>query len=45
MLGGGLGSQPSHAELLTEVYSGQSNHSNYRRDFKNFDRYGEEPNV
>jgi sulfite reductase (ferredoxin) len=39
MLGGGLGSQPHHAELL-RVYS-QSNHSNNRRVLRIFDRYGE----
>jgi sulfite reductase (ferredoxin) len=28
MLGGGLGSQPAHAELL-RIYSGKPNYSNY----------------
>jgi sulfite reductase (ferredoxin) len=38
MLGGGLGSQPV-MPIADRVYSGQSNHSNYRRDFKIFDRW------
>jgi hypothetical protein len=30
MLGGGLGSQPAHAELLS-IYSSKPNYSNYGR--------------
>jgi sulfite reductase (ferredoxin) len=40
MLGGGLGSQPAHAELL-RIYSGKPNYSNYRGVLRIFDRYGE----
>jgi sulfite reductase (ferredoxin) len=40
MLGGGLGSQPAHAELLS-IYSVKPNYSNYRRVLRIFDRYGE----
>jgi hypothetical protein len=44
MLGGGLGSQPAHAELL-RIYSGKPNYSNYRRVLRIFDRYGERASV
>jgi sulfite reductase (ferredoxin) len=40
MLGGGLGSQPSHAVLLS-VYSCKPNYSNYGRVLRIFDRFGE----
>jgi hypothetical protein len=44
MLGGGLGSQPSHAELLTEFIQ-PTNHSNYRRDLRILTAMAKEPNV
>jgi sulfite reductase (ferredoxin) len=40
MLGGGLGSQPSHAELLTEFIPPIKSFQ-LPKGFKNFDRYGE----
>jgi sulfite reductase (ferredoxin) len=39
MLGGGLGSQPSHAELLNLFR--KPNYSNYGRVLRIFDRFGE----